>query len=457
MSKLPITVTVNINEFSPDIFDGLAQKPFCFLLDSAGHRDKEGRYSFFGIDPVRIFSSSGALITIDDHSFIDNPIEALKRFEKSLDPLPSDPYLPFGGGLVGFVTHDWSESPDANPDLYSLPNAWFGLFDTILTFDHLEKSCWITSFGLTKEGNCNKDLAQMRCEGMLELLDNRSVPRARGYIIKPLIPEPASDFTKDDYISAIEVAKSSLGKKEWQRTNLARRFYSPLAATAWSIHKLFCKKNPTPYASFMRCGNFELSSTSPSCFLKLKDDDLTCNVVQKSIPRNEDVKQDKLNITELLNRATGEDPTVMDDEISLERVTKKRPDLIPAHIESDSRSHYLVNRIVGKKGAGLAAVECLRAAMPGASMTGVPKIPVNAWLKKTEPAKRQAYTGAIGYIGTNGDSQFNTAVRTMMVKDQIAFVHSGWQINEATDAEEAFYTSKKGVDKLFDEIKGLGK
>jgi anthranilate/para-aminobenzoate synthase component I len=93
--------------------------------------------------------------------------------------------------------------------------------------------------------------------------------------------------------------------------------------------------------------------------------------------------------------------------------------------------------------------------MPGASMTGVPKRTVNNWIRHNEPANINIYTGAIGYIASDGKSQFNTAVRTMFVKDQVAYIHSGRTITEDSEAEDIFYNTTININNLFDEIRGL--
>jgi anthranilate/para-aminobenzoate synthase component I len=455
MSKLPYSIDVRLKSFSPENLDPLVSRPFCFFLDSAEHGKKNGRYSFVGIDPVRTFSSVGGFVTIDGHTFIDNPVYALEQFETSLADLPFDPYLPFQGGLVGFVGHGWPPQTTSNDDS-EIPDAWFGLYDTVLTYDHLEKSCWVSSIGLSKEGTTSLDLAKFKCERIVGLLNRKTFSNRDSYIIKPLVPEPVSTFNEGDYVSAICEAKTNLHNKEWQRATVAQRFHAPVATTAWSIHKLLRNNNSTSYASFLRCGNFELLSTSPSCFLKIDRGNLTCNVVQKSLAKDGDGAKDRLNQIELLHQSPEFDPAVTDDENSLSKVIDGKPALTPAHLESDMRSHYLINQIRGKKIKGSSSTSCLAAAMPGASMTGVPKAPVNNWLRKTEPSKRSIYTGAIGHIDPAGNAQFNMAVRTMVVKDQLAYVHSGWQIEAGTEAEEAYHRTKTSVNQLFENINGLG-
>jgi para-aminobenzoate synthetase component 1 len=277
MAKAPYTEYINTRYISPKNLDKLINRPYCFFLDSSDQ--KKGRYSFVGIDPVKIFSSSGGFITIDGHTVIDDPVQALVKFEASIKSLPQDPYLPFHGGLVGFVGHGWPHNP-ADTNQYShIPDAWFGLYDTILTIDHLEDSCFVSSLGLDETCKPDLDRAKWKCEHLLNILDLRKISPDNSYIIRTLMPDPATDFSEYEYVKTIDNAKEHLHSKEWLHINVAQRFYSPVATSAWAIHKHLRAKNPTPYASFMRCGSFEISSPSPSCFLKTDSERLLCNVV----------------------------------------------------------------------------------------------------------------------------------------------------------------------------------
>jgi para-aminobenzoate synthetase component 1 len=175
------------------------------------------------------------------------------------------------------------------------------------------------------------------------------------------------------------------------------------------------------------------------------------------MPKSSDPTEDGINRAELLFYANDVDPIVAGDENSLEEVFSEKLTVEPARLESDARAHYVMNRIVGTKPEECPTALCLASVMPGASMTGVPKKPVNSWLKKTEPARRNAYTGAIGYIGPKNRVQFNTAVRTMVTKGSIAYVHAGQSISEETNPEEAFHLSKSNVSQMFEDIKSLGK
>lgn len=453
--RLPYTHHLRIREFSVDILDDLAMEPFCFFLDSAGNAGESGCYSFFGVNPVRTFTSSDGLITIDGRTFIGNPVETLKRFEAWTADLPADPYLPFSGGMVGFLGHGWPDGIASKQDFFEMPDAWFGIFDTVLTFDHLEEDCWISSFGINDAGVPDIDTAKFKCEALEARLVSKKVAESK-YIIKPLTPEPVSSFSKDDYIKTVEIAKGSIRKREWQSASIAQRFHAPVVKDAWAIHKLLRQKNGAPYASFLRCGSFEVLSSSPSCFLRVGGGKITCNIVQKGIPKDADSIKDKMNREEILHNACAGGPIVLADETSLKSVTDGRLLEHPPAIESDARSHYITSRIEGMTRKGCTAVDCISAILPASSMTGAPKAVVNEWLKKAEPVKRHVYTGSMGYIDADGSAQFNHAVRTMITKDSVAFVHAGSHVECTTDAEEAFVNAKSIVDRLFEEIKGLG-
>lgn len=454
MSRLPFTLEIRPEFFGTSNLQNLAKRPYCFFLDSASSDGKSGRYSFFGVDPVKIFWSCGGFVTVDAHTFIDDPILSMRRFEKIIAELPHDPYLPFHGGMVGFVGHSWAIRAYAENTM--IPDAWFGLYDTVITFDHLEGSCWISSMGITPEGTIDAELAQRKCEELAEEIGAKIPSEEKRYLIKPNLPAPVSCFDEGRFVNAYESAQKSINKKEWDSVTIAQRFQAPVVKTGWSIHDLLRTKNPTPYAGFLKCGQFELLSTSSSCFLNIEDNKVTCNVIQRSLKREKNETQDRLNQMELLYDSREKNPIVVDEENSLTKVLEAKPKVSPSFIISDARSHFLLNKIQGKKKRGASMTNLLASALPGATMTGVPKISVNEWIRRTEPVRRDVYTGAIGCIGTGGNAQFNMAVRTMMIKDQTAYVHSGSQVLRGSSAEEKFHNTRSQVTELFEDIKALG-
>ena len=109
----------------------LAGEGPCFLLESVEGGDRVARWSFLGAAPSGEISRRGG-----------RPVRAparpcpRARARRDGDDLP-----PFTGGAVGYAGYDavrrLERLPSTNPDPIGLPDAWFGIFDSVIAFDHV--------------------------------------------------------------------------------------------------------------------------------------------------------------------------------------------------------------------------------------------------------------------------------------------------------------------------------
>jgi anthranilate/para-aminobenzoate synthase component I len=118
-----------------------------------------------------------------------------------------------------------------------------------------------------------------------------------------------------------------------------------------------------------------------------------------------------------------------------------------AHIETDSRAHHLVSEVSGTKAPLVTPLDCLLAVLPAVSDSQVSDI-----VASLEKGPRSVYTGTIGFISFNGTAEFNSAFRTMIFKDTIGYLHSGVEVSKTTDAEEAFVSTQKSAEHIFNLI-----
>jgi isochorismate synthase EntC len=162
----------------------------------------------------------------------------------------------------------------------------------------------------------------------------------------------------------------------------------------------------------------------------------TYNIVLKSIQKDADKIMDNLVLKESLKNAQGN--KMLADEI--EPIRRLLDDVKASDLElgHDMRSHYIVSKIEARAQKGMYVSELLSALMPPATMTGTPKFEVNNWLKRVEPESRYAYTGVIGYINGDGRAKFSQAVRIMMLKQNIAHVYAGSNIEPDLDPEREY-------------------
>ncbi|PIR21458.1 MAG: hypothetical protein COV45_01540 [Deltaproteobacteria bacterium CG11_big_fil_rev_8_21_14_0_20_47_16] len=157
MSELPYTFPIHWYGDAMDAYAPFASQPGAFMVQI----DK--RYTLIGWNPLKKFSSTGAFVSIDDHTRIDTPSDALQKFMAPLKELPKDPYFPFYSGLVGYMLPEFSAaSNDKSPNHGDKPDAWFGVYDPVLVFDTIEGRLTIISMGLDKELRPNAALAEER-------------------------------------------------------------------------------------------------------------------------------------------------------------------------------------------------------------------------------------------------------------------------------------------------------
>jgi len=113
-------------------------------------------------------------------------------------------------------------------------------------------------------------------------------------------------------------------------------------------------------------------------------------------------------------------------------------------IEEYDTVFHLVATIEGKLKEDVTSVKCIKECFPGGSITGAPKIRAMEIIEELEKLKRNIYTGSIGYFDLRGNSDFNIVIRTIVKKDNKAYLGVGGGITwESIESDEWFETIDK--------------
>lgn len=447
-SHPPVVVPIKLPGGLVRAFGNLANRHGAFLLDSGEELTTESRYSFAGVDPIHTFASNGAFVTLDDRTVIDNPYSALRRMVKITDDIGIiDPYLPFCGGLVGFISYEWGNSITAEKESH-IPDVMFGLYDTAVTYDHLERMAWVTSLGLKEDGTTDGNLAKARANGLAEELNSeakmyeRFLPPLHG--VHPIL----SSLTKDGFINGFNLVKGAFNLPLF-----SQQFRTPTHKHPWDVYLSMRSENPTAFAGYINCGNFHVLSASRTCLIKVGQENVFVRPTKGSRARGATVEDDRKRVNELKF-----DEEVQTSHRSLvSDVVRDMSKACPAasieingvaNIETDHRAHHLVTEISAVKRGGATSLDCLLSVMPAFSDGGAAPV-----VSRLEGARRDVYTGTIGFIGCNGVAEFNSAFRTMIIKDTISSLHAGAEVSKGSDAEEAFVNTKKAAGHILDLVR----
>ncbi|AKQ33440.1 aminodeoxychorismate synthase component I [Candidatus Coxiella mudrowiae] len=415
------------------------------FLDSMKFDPKLGRYSYIAIDPFatliyrddRIYFNNKVVGTENIFTFLHNKLKSLSL---SLNPeLP-----PFQGGAVGFFSYDLTRNlenlPNYAVDDMRYPRLAVGFYDLIISFDHVKKQAWVISSGLPEKNNeKRKRRLQLRLSWCLQKLENVKTPQ--------LIDEPSvmendirGYFTKKTYMEAVEKCRHYILDGDIFEVNLSQRFQCVFPDNCeFSLYQRIRAINPAPFGAFVRFDDTTIVSSSPERFLKVQDRLVETRPIKGTIKRSRDAKEDELLAQKLATNIKDRAENTMIVDLmrnDLSKVCLSNSIHVPAYcqIESYETVHHLVSVIEGKLKNQYQAVDLLRTAFPGGSISGAPKIRAMEIIEELEPTRRGPYCGSVGYIGFDGSMDTSILIRTYLFKDQIVTFQVGGAIVLDSDA-----------------------
>ena len=455
MPAQPFVVSLRYDDPLRD-FGLVCRERGSFLLHSALQTPSQGRYSFWGSQPKSVFQSEDGFVTLDGHTQIDTPHEALKRLNDKVQAMPSDPYLPFSGGLVGFLGYEWGTQLEniASTTESAIPDCWFGLFDTIVTYDHLEKRAWIVSPDLETAEKLEQDILEHRCYTGLPPATLQAGRRPSGPRNDSREGEFVSNFYTQKYLDTIGRVRRYLQAGDCYQVNLSQQFSCPASRSAWEIFQNLNRLSPAPYSAYLHCGPFHILSSSPESLLEAKaDGTLITRPIKGTRPRGVTKEEDEALKQELLASEKDRAELLMITDLERNDLGKvclpgtvRTPKLVT--LESFAQVHHLLSVVEGRRSPQKDIVDCLTAMLPGGSITGAPKVRAMQIIRELEPTRRNVYTGAIGWMGPDQTAHFNVAIRTITVHEGCATFSAGGGIVIDSDPQAEYaetLTKAKGM------------
>lgn len=429
-------------DHTPESLAGSLQgEPGLVVLRSALHDARQGRYSLVVARPFLTFTCSGtrcAVRTADRTQLqFGNPwsiLNALLARYEILDEV--DVPFPLGGcfGYWGYELKDALEScltRRAVNDL-ELPDCHLGFHDSLVVFDHVLGTTHIISTGLQADGSRSAEHARAQFERWRAHLHGNpaGVPPKHGAGTRVNRQAARATLTREQFVDRVQQAKSYIRSGDIYQVNLARRLSMDTELSPWSFFQRLQAVSPSSFAAFLNCDTFQIASSSPESFLRMSGRAIRTRPIKGTRPRGTDPEQDTRLAYELQTSPKEQAELVMITDLlrnDLGRVCEFGSVTVPDLFRLERFSHvqHLVSTVDGRLRPGVTHLEALAACFPGGSITGAPKIRAMQIIDELEPVTRGPYTGALGYLGFNRESQLSIAIRTAVHVDGQTHFHVG--------------------------------
>jgi para-aminobenzoate synthetase component 1 len=445
----------------------LADLPYVLFLDSANTSAPLGRHSFLTADPVALVRSKGALTqqrTATD-GWTRVPADPITAVQRLLAPFAAPPLAglpPFQGGAAGYVGYDWGAMLERIPrpryDDLAVPDVLLGVYDWVIAWDHAAERAWVMSTGLPERGAGRARRAAARLAFVKQRLAAERKPSSRLTVRPPDRPGAPSfpvaavadarrlglrsNFTRDGYLRAVARVIDYVSSGDVFQANLSQRFEAPLVGTPFELYGRLRRHNPAPFSAFLDFGEIVVASSSPEQFLRVDGGHVEARPIKGTRPRGVGPEDDTALALALAESDKDRAENVMIVDLlrnDLSRVcqpgTVRVPELF--RLEHYATVHHLVSTVVGDLAPERDAADLLRAAFPGGSITGAPKVRAMQIIAELEPTQRGAYCGAIGYWSLTGALDTNIVIRTYLVLgDTVYFQAGGGIVADSDPAQE---------------------
>jgi aminodeoxychorismate synthase component I len=233
-----------------------------------------------------------------------------------------------------------------------------------------------------------------------------------------------------DYHQMVRKAQEYIAAGDIYQVCLAHRFSAPFTGDPWPLYLALREASPAPHSGYLHLGDETILSSSPECFLKISGRRISTRPIKGTRPRRQEINEDERESSELLSSPKEIAELIMITDLErndlgsvCEFGSVKTPHLL--ELERYAQVFHLVSTVEGTLRKEVSHVAAVAACFPGGSISGAPKKRALEIIHELEPTPRGLFTGAIGYFGYNGESQFNIAIRTMVIKGNRAEFHVG--------------------------------
>ena len=319
-------------------------------------------------------------------------------------------------------------NPQFQPDTdeLGLPLLFFMIADTVLIFDHACQTLTIcANVEVCDDLDKQYDKACTKIEEVFQSLRSPTSFFPTQLTENEITEIPKGNFSKEEFMILVEKTKELIRAGDIIQSVFSQRFTQLFTGEPINVYRSIRAINPSPYMFLMEGEDFAIVGASPEVHVRLDKNDVLIRPIAGTRPRGADEEEDHKNEQSLLDDEKEKAEHLMLVDLARNDIAEyaRLEPLKPLNYDHRKILHvmHIVSQVVGKLKDGRNAFDLMRATFPAGTVSGAPKIRAMQIIAEFEKLQRNAYAGALGYFGYDGNHDSCIAIRTAMIK-KIKFI-----------------------------------
>ena len=411
------------------------------ILESIPREKENARFSIVAYNPVFEIKFENGQLTENDKVIESDPLDYLSQITVK-SQLSQD--LPFNGGAIGFVGYDmvglYENIGKIPQDTIGTPDMHFFVYESYLIFDHKKEKIVIVEDNIysgREEEEQKAALQEVLADLKKQAVDEFSERDLHTLTFRNHLEEAT-------FKDMVTKAKKFIRQGDMFQCVLSQRFSADISGKPLDFYRNLRITNPSNYLYFYDFGVYQIIGASPESLDSLKNGVVTTNPIAGTRPRGANDQKDKDLSEELLSdvKEVAEHRMLVDlGRNDIGKIAEVGSVQVSKYMEVEFFRYvmHLTSVVKGKLLSGLTGMDALKSTLPAGTVSGAPKIRAMKRIYELEKEKRGIYAGAIGYLSAGGDMDFAIAIRTMIIKNQKAYVQAGAGIVYDSVPENEYY------------------
>lgn len=402
------------------------------LLESSDYHSRENSMSYICCEPIAGMVLQDGMMTNQypdgtQQRFEAGTFDVVAHVEAFLNSFETDtlPLKIITNGLFGYFTHEIVEhfetiklKAEEAEEVRKIPEMQYFVYRYIIAVDHFKNELYIV------ENQPENDPQPSGLERIQYLIQNKNFPE---YHFN-LQGEEQSNLLDEEYMAIVEKMKQHILRGDVFQIVPSKSFSQSFQGDEFNVYRALRSINPSPYLFYFDYGSFKIFGSSPEAQITIKNRIATIYPIAGTFKRTGDDEKDAQ-----LARALENDPKESAEHVML--VDLARNDLsrhctnveVKAFKEVQYYSHliHLVSRVTGKLKPGVPTFKVVADTYPAGTLSGAPKFRAMELIDAYEKGKRRFYSGAIGFLGFNGDFNHAIIIRSFLSKANVLHYQAG--------------------------------